>query len=120
MVVLLGKCLKFDIVEKWVCHFAKVGLMVLFPPFKICFQESILGKCCIVCSSEDKRNPKPSETELKRANFFFKCTFDVDRLVIDDKFPDKIDGIEGQLFMFCTSLPAIFMIKLDTPHIVTI
>ncbi|RHN76461.1 putative BAH domain-containing protein [Medicago truncatula] len=60
--------------------------------------ESILGKCCIVCSSEDKRNPKPSETELKRADFFFKCTFDVDRLVIDDKFPDKIDGIEVEQF----------------------
>ncbi|WJX74838.1 hypothetical protein P8452_58446 [Trifolium repens] len=60
--------------------------------------ESIIGKCSVVCTSEDKRNPKPSETELKRADFFFKCTFNVDRLVIDDKFPDKIDGIEVEKF----------------------
>jgi hypothetical protein len=77
---------------------------------KLFFQESIIGKCSVVCTSEDKRNPKPSETELKRADFFFKCTFNVDRLVIDDKFPDKIDGIEGQLFMSCISLPAIFAV----------
>ncbi|XP_045806727.1 protein ANTI-SILENCING 1 [Trifolium pratense] len=60
--------------------------------------DSIIGKCNVVCTSEDKRNPKPSETELKRADFVFKCTFDVDRLVINDKFPDKIDGIEVEKF----------------------
>ncbi|PNY11534.1 nucleic acid binding protein [Trifolium pratense] len=60
--------------------------------------ESIIGKCSVVCTSEDKRNPKPSEKELKRADFFFKCTFDVDRRVIDDKFADKIDGIEVEKF----------------------
>ncbi|GAU11054.1 hypothetical protein TSUD_113470 [Trifolium subterraneum] len=48
--------------------------------------------------AEDKRNPKPSETELKRADFVFKCTFNVDRLAIDDKFPDKVDGIEVEKF----------------------
>jgi len=95
-------------------------LKVLFHPFKFCFQESVIGKCSVVCVSEDKRNPKPSEPELKRADFFFKCTFDVDRPVIDHKFPDKIDGVEGQLLMSCISLPAIFMIKLDRPHTVTI
>ncbi|GAU25125.1 hypothetical protein TSUD_362950 [Trifolium subterraneum] len=60
--------------------------------------ESIIGKCRVVCTSNDKRNPKPSEKELVRADFFFKCTFDVDRRVIDDKFADKIDGIEVEKF----------------------
>jgi len=83
--------------------------MVLFPPFKIYFQESILGKCNVVCTSEDRRNPKPSETELKRADFLFKCTFDVDRCVIDDKFPHKIDGAEGKLSISCISLSSIFI-----------
>lgn len=66
--------------------------------FNINLLESILGKCNVVCTSEDRRNPKPSETELKRADFLFKCTFDVDRCVIDDKFPDKIDGAEVERF----------------------
>ncbi|KAK2407271.1 protein ANTI-SILENCING [Trifolium repens] len=60
--------------------------------------ESIIGKCSVVCTSEDKRNPKPSEIELKRADFFFKCTFDVERRVIDEKFADKIEGIEVEKF----------------------
>ncbi|KAK2353946.1 protein ANTI-SILENCING [Trifolium repens] len=60
--------------------------------------ESIIGKCSVVCTSEDKRNRKPSEKELKRADFFFKCTFDVDRCVIDEKFADKIEGIEVEKF----------------------
>lgn len=66
--------------------------------FNINLLESILGKCNVVCTSEDRRNPKPSETELKRADFLFKCTFDVDRCVINDKFPDKIDGAEVERF----------------------
>ncbi|KAL5056883.1 hypothetical protein RYX36_028487 [Vicia faba] len=60
--------------------------------------ESIIGKCSVVCTSEDKRNPKPSETERKKADFYFKCTFNVDRCVIDDKFPDTINGIEVEQF----------------------
>lgn len=94
---------------------------MLFCPFKILFQESIIGKCSVVCTSEDKRNPKPSETERKKADFYFKCTFNVDRCAIDDKFPDTINGIEGQLSMFCIVFCLLTsLIKLDTPHIVTI
>ncbi|XP_050884393.1 protein ANTI-SILENCING 1 isoform X2 [Lathyrus oleraceus] len=60
--------------------------------------ESIIGKCSVVCTSEDRRNPKPSETERKKADFYFKCTFNVDRCAIDDKFPDTINGIEVEQF----------------------
>ncbi|XP_027343446.1 protein ANTI-SILENCING 1 [Abrus precatorius] len=60
--------------------------------------EAILGNCSIVCTSKDKRNPEPSETELKMANYFFSYTFDVDRRVISDKFPDVIGGVKVELF----------------------
>ncbi|KAI4355705.1 hypothetical protein L6164_004454 [Bauhinia variegata] len=56
--------------------------------------ETIVGKCSVVCSSNDKRNPEPSESELKKADYFFNCTFNVGRLKIVDKFPDEIDGIK--------------------------
>ncbi|XP_058751837.1 protein ANTI-SILENCING 1-like [Vicia villosa] len=60
--------------------------------------ESIIGKCSVVCTSEDKRNPKLSEIERKKADFYFKCTFNVDRCAIEDKFPDTINGIEVEQF----------------------
>ncbi|RDX90601.1 Protein ANTI-SILENCING 1, partial [Mucuna pruriens] len=62
------------------------------------FLESIIGKCNVVCTSKDKRNPKPSETELKKADFFFNCTFDVVKHVINDKFPNEIDGVKVERF----------------------
>ncbi|MED6120513.1 hypothetical protein PIB30_021375 [Stylosanthes scabra] len=60
--------------------------------------ESIMGKCNVVCTSKDKRNPEPSETELKTADFTFNCAFDVGRRAILDTFPDVIDGIEVTRF----------------------
>ncbi|XP_061347099.1 protein ANTI-SILENCING 1-like [Gastrolobium bilobum] len=62
------------------------------------FLESIIGKCSVVCTSKDKRNPEPSETELKRADFFFNCTFDVAKRIIVNKFPDEIDGVKVEQF----------------------
>ncbi|XP_052726899.1 protein ANTI-SILENCING 1 [Vigna angularis] len=59
------------------------------------YLESIIGKCNVVCTSKDKRNPKPSETELNKADYFFSCTFDVGRRVIIDKFTNEIDGVKG-------------------------
>nr|KYP59583.1 hypothetical protein KK1_015019 [Cajanus cajan] len=60
--------------------------------------ESILGKCKIVCTSKDERNPKPLDTDLKKADYFFKCTFDVASRVIMDKFPKEIDGVKVEQF----------------------
>ncbi|CAL0322015.1 unnamed protein product [Lupinus luteus] len=62
------------------------------------FLASIVGKCNVVCTSKDKRNPEPSKTELNMADFFFNHTFDVRRHVIDDKFPNEIDGIKVERF----------------------
>ncbi|KAL2332433.1 hypothetical protein Fmac_020014 [Flemingia macrophylla] len=60
--------------------------------------ESILGKCKVVCSSKDERNPKPSETDMKMADYFFNCTFDVVRRVIIDNFPNEIHGVKVEQF----------------------
>nr|XP_025611086.1 protein ANTI-SILENCING 1 isoform X2 [Arachis hypogaea]XP_025673224.1 protein ANTI-SILENCING 1 isoform X2 [Arachis hypogaea] len=60
--------------------------------------ESIIRKCNVVCTSRDKRNTEPSEIELKTADFFFNCAFDVGRRAILDNFPDVIDGIEVRSF----------------------
>lgn len=62
------------------------------------FLESIIGKCSVVCTSKDKRNSKPSETELKKADYFFKCTFDVVRRVIIDQFANEIDGVKVEQY----------------------
>ncbi|KAF7814339.1 protein ANTI-SILENCING 1 isoform X1 [Senna tora] len=60
--------------------------------------EAIIGKCNVVCTAKDKRNCEPSEADLKMADFFFSCAFDVGRLVIVDKFADVIGGIKVEQF----------------------
>ncbi|KAH1105207.1 hypothetical protein GYH30_038463 [Glycine max] len=62
------------------------------------YLESIIRKCSVICTSKDKRNPKPSEIELKKADYFFNCTFDVVRGVIIDQFTNEIDGIRVERF----------------------
>ncbi|XP_057450653.1 protein ANTI-SILENCING 1 isoform X2 [Lotus japonicus] len=59
---------------------------------------AIIGKCNVVCTSKDRRNPEPSDTDLKKADYFFDHTFDVGKLELVDKFADKIDGIEVEHF----------------------
>ncbi|KAF7814445.1 protein ANTI-SILENCING 1 isoform X1 [Senna tora] len=60
--------------------------------------EAIIGKCTVVCTAKDKRNCEAPESDLKMADFFFSCCFDVERLVIVDKFPDVIGGIKVKQF----------------------
>lgn len=58
-------------------------------------QESIAGKCNVVCISEDPGNRQPSDEELQRAEFVFYRFFDVGQHKVLDKIDDKIAGIEG-------------------------
>ncbi|KAK1416806.1 hypothetical protein QVD17_25923 [Tagetes erecta] len=60
--------------------------------------ETICGKCNVVCTSEDERNPKTSVEELKMANYVFYRTFDVEKCRLSDKFPYKIAGVEVSNF----------------------
>ncbi|KAI3445185.1 hypothetical protein Pfo_001850 [Paulownia fortunei] len=60
--------------------------------------EAISGKCNVVCSSKHKRNPQPTEEELRMADYVFYRTFDVGKYIISEKFPSSIGGIEVDCF----------------------
>ncbi|KAF9681150.1 hypothetical protein SADUNF_Sadunf06G0195600 [Salix dunnii] len=61
--------------------------------------EAIAGKCNVVCSSKDSRNPQSSDKELQEADFVFYRTFDVGNCRILDNIDDKIAGIEVKLLL---------------------
>ncbi|KAJ6697947.1 PROTEIN ANTI-SILENCING 1 [Salix purpurea] len=61
--------------------------------------EAIAGKCNVVCSSKDSRNPQSSDEELQEADFVFYRTFDVGNCRILDKIDDKIAGIEVKFLL---------------------
>lgn len=56
--------------------------------------EAISGKCNVVCTSKDARNPQPSDEELRIGDFIFYRTFDVGLRKVLDKIDEKIAGIE--------------------------
>ncbi|KMZ58624.1 hypothetical protein ZOSMA_75G00570 [Zostera marina] len=60
--------------------------------------EVLAGKCNVVCTSKDQRNPQPSPEDLKVADFIFYRTFNVDNFSISENIEDKIDGIEVKYF----------------------
>ncbi|GFP93937.1 hypothetical protein PHJA_001538000 [Phtheirospermum japonicum] len=60
--------------------------------------EAISGKCNVVCLSKLKRNPQPTEEELRMADYIFYRTFDVRKCTISEKFPCSIGGIEVDHF----------------------
>ncbi|KAJ7951855.1 Bromo-adjacent domain-containing protein, putative isoform 1 [Quillaja saponaria] len=62
------------------------------------FLEDVIGKCNIICTSMDKRNPQASIAELKKADYIFYRTFDVGNFVIREKFADAIAGIKVEHF----------------------
>ncbi|KAJ4958617.1 hypothetical protein NE237_025728 [Protea cynaroides] len=60
--------------------------------------EALVGKCSVVCTSKDSRNPQPSEAEVRMADYVFYRTFDVQKRAISDRFEDKIAGTEVRHF----------------------
>ncbi|MCL7043285.1 hypothetical protein MKW94_024576 [Papaver nudicaule] len=58
--------------------------------------EAIAGKCNVVCTSKDVKNPQPSEEEIKAADYIFYRTFNVDTLKISDKIDEKIALVEDK------------------------
>ncbi|VYS57493.1 unnamed protein product [Arabidopsis thaliana] len=55
--------------------------------------ETIMGKCNVVCTSDDRRNPRPGTKELRRAKYIFSRTFDTRLRIISEDFADAIAGI---------------------------
>lgn len=62
------------------------------------YQEAVVGKCNVVCTSRDRRNPQLTEAEVRMAEYFFYRTFDVGSCKISNCFIDRIDGIRGMWF----------------------
>ncbi|KAF4372412.1 hypothetical protein F8388_027085 [Cannabis sativa] len=60
--------------------------------------ENVVGKCNVICTSDDKRNPQPSEEELRKAHYIYYRTFDVGKTEISEKFPDEICGSKVEFF----------------------
>ncbi|THG03919.1 hypothetical protein TEA_007929 [Camellia sinensis var. sinensis] len=60
--------------------------------------EAIVGKCNVVCTSKDNRNPQASEEELLMADYIFYRTFDVGSCTISHSFVDVIAGINVKHF----------------------
>ncbi|KAK4361379.1 hypothetical protein RND71_020331 [Anisodus tanguticus] len=60
--------------------------------------EAITGKCNVVCTSTDRRNPQPKDEDLETAEFFFYRTFDVRTREISEEFPNSIAQIEMEHF----------------------
>lgn len=59
------------------------------------YQESIVGKCNVVCISEDAGNPQPSDETLQKADYVYHRFFDVEKLKIVDQLNNKTAGTEG-------------------------
>ncbi|GER28523.1 nucleic acid binding [Striga asiatica] len=60
--------------------------------------EAICGKCNILCTSKHKRNPQPTDQELRMADYIFYRTFDVGKCIISEKLPSLISGIKVDRF----------------------
>ncbi|KAE8710961.1 Bromo-adjacent domain-containing protein, putative isoform 3 [Hibiscus syriacus] len=60
--------------------------------------ELIGGKCNVVCTSNDQRNPQASHEDLRCADYVFCRHFDVGELAILDNFPDMVDGVKVEHF----------------------
>ncbi|XP_043700362.1 protein ANTI-SILENCING 1-like [Telopea speciosissima] len=65
--------------------------------------EVLVGKCNVVCTSKDSRNPQPSDMEMRRADYVFYRTFDVGKRKISNRYEDIIAGIEVRHFFNATS-----------------
>ncbi|KAB1208463.1 hypothetical protein CJ030_MR7G022679 [Morella rubra] len=61
--------------------------------------EAIAGKCNVVCTSKDSRNPQPSDEDLQKADFIFYRAFDVGLLKIVDNIEGNVAGIAVE-FLF--------------------
>ncbi|XP_074582310.1 protein ANTI-SILENCING 1 [Curcuma longa] len=61
--------------------------------------EVILGKCSVICTLRDERNPQPSNYELETADYIFYRTFNVQSFTISENFDEKIAGVEVKYFL---------------------
>lgn len=72
-----------------------VGLANIMP------LEVLIGKCNVVCTSKDERNPQPLDEDIKRADYIFYRTFDVGNCTISDTIEEKVCGVEVKYIFNC-------------------
>ncbi|GLJ10413.1 hypothetical protein SUGI_0127810 [Cryptomeria japonica] len=63
--------------------------------FNVNLLEVIVGKCKVLCTSTDPRNPQPSEEDLNNADYFFNRTFDCGKRIVSESF----EGLEAEAFL---------------------
>uniref|UniRef100_A0A0D3CJU1 BAH domain-containing protein n=1 Tax=Brassica oleracea var. oleracea TaxID=109376 RepID=A0A0D3CJU1_BRAOL len=73
-------------------------LFFLIDDDMVTLYDTILGKCSVVCLSDDRRNPLPTRRELRIARYVFSRTFDTKRKIISEDFADAIAGIRVEKF----------------------
>lgn len=56
--------------------------------------EAIAGKCLVICTSRDERNPQPSKSAIEKADFIFSRFFDVGSCTVLERPPETIAGVE--------------------------
>ncbi|KAL5710064.1 hypothetical protein ACHQM5_020672 [Ranunculus cassubicifolius] len=56
--------------------------------------EVINGKCNVVCTMKDERNPQPSVEELITADYIFSHVFDVEKNQLSEEIKGVISGID--------------------------
>ncbi|KAK4771359.1 hypothetical protein SAY87_031891 [Trapa incisa] len=79
--------------------------------------DGVTAKCTVVCTSKDKRNHLPSKKQLRSADYIFRCTFDVGKLKISRKFPNKIYGIKVENFFNTRTGGHLRLMPTQTPHL---
>lgn len=63
--------------------------------FNVNLLEVIVGKCKVLCTSTDPRNPQPSEEDLNSADYFFSRTFNCVECMVSESF----EGVEAEAFI---------------------
>ncbi|PKU75186.1 protein ANTI-SILENCING 1 isoform X2 [Dendrobium catenatum] len=56
--------------------------------------EAIAGKCSVICTLRDERNPQPSSIAIEKADFIFSRFFDVGSCTVLETPPEAIAGVE--------------------------
>ncbi|KAJ1688207.1 hypothetical protein LUZ63_019597 [Rhynchospora breviuscula] len=61
--------------------------------------EAIAGKCRVICTLKDAKNPQPSQADVERADHVFCKLFDVGRRTLTGKLPATIGSLKTELFL---------------------
>lgn len=76
--------------------------------FNINVLEVIVGKCKVLCTSKDARNPQPTAEDLDDADYFFYRSFDVGKYTVSENFGDmEVEFIFNKQDWINKSIPSL-------------